>query len=315
MPSRKRNSRRNTIKKSCTNKQDLVTLEDLPSKNSDIVNVNENKPYHCMTISSFLDLWEYEAGEGRNVRNPMTNIVIPKKHLDILFKKIKAKIPDAKHPQVKESRVQHGWDDQGYQTRQVIAAEDELTFDEAANAIAAEREERIAAVLGLYDELLEFKDKTDVESVENFEKIFKKIWNYPEQYGERYLVHPWVIRFLKDLLIPHLQNGSPRVVRKYQKILTRLEETLVEEATAERRRTRTRSRGSRRHRRGNQDGGSKRKRKSVKKSKKKSKRKSKKKVIRKHKGINQKTGRLNKGYKYSSKKLKSGLKKIVKVLK
>jgi len=38
----------------------------------------------------------------------------------------------------------------------------------------------------------------------------------------------------------------------------------------------------------------------------------KKKKIRKHKGINQKTGRLNKGYKYSDKKLKSGLKKIVK---
>jgi tRNA A-37 threonylcarbamoyl transferase component Bud32 len=38
----------------------------------------------------------------------------------------------------------------------------------------------------------------------------------------------------------------------------------------------------------------------------------KKKKIRKHKGINQKTGRLNKGYKYSDKKLKSGLKKIIK---
>ena len=37
------------------------------------------------------------------------------------------------------------------------------------------------------------------------------------------------------------------------------------------------------------------------------------KQIRKHKGINQKTGRLNKGYKYSSKVLKSGLKEIVKV--
>lgn len=38
----------------------------------------------------------------------------------------------------------------------------------------------------------------------------------------------------------------------------------------------------------------------------------KKKKIRKHKGINQKTGRLNKGYKYSGKKSKSGLKQIVK---
>lgn len=36
---------------------------------------------------------------------------------------------------------------------------------------------------------------------------------------------------------------------------------------------------------------------------------------RKHKGINQKTGRLNKGYKYSGKKLKSGLKQIVKIQK
>jgi len=36
------------------------------------------------------------------------------------------------------------------------------------------------------------------------------------------------------------------------------------------------------------------------------------KKIRKHKGINQKTGRLNKGYKYSGKKLKSGLKQIIK---
>jgi hypothetical protein len=35
--------------------------------------------------------------------------------------------------------------------------------------------------------------------------------------------------------------------------------------------------------------------------------------IRKHKGINQKTGKLKKGYKYSGKKLKSGLKEIVKV--
>lgn len=37
------------------------------------------------------------------------------------------------------------------------------------------------------------------------------------------------------------------------------------------------------------------------------------KKIRKHKGINQKTGRLNKGYKYSGKKLKNGLSQIVKV--
>ena len=41
--------------------------------------------------------------------------------------------------------------------------------------------------------------------------------------------------------------------------------------------------------------------------------KKKKKKIRKHKGINQKTGRLNKGYKYSGKKLKSGLRQIIKV--
>ena len=34
--------------------------------------------------------------------------------------------------------------------------------------------------------------------------------------------------------------------------------------------------------------------------------------IRKHKGINQKTGKLNKGYKYSGKKLKSGLCQIIK---
>ena len=39
----------------------------------------------------------------------------------------------------------------------------------------------------------------------------------------------------------------------------------------------------------------------------------KKKTIRKHKGVNQQTGRLNKGYKYSGKTLKSGVKQIVKV--
>lgn len=37
--------------------------------------------------------------------------------------------------------------------------------------------------------------------------------------------------------------------------------------------------------------------------------------IRKHQGINQKTGRLKKGYKYSGKTLKSGLKQIVKIKK
>jgi serine/threonine protein kinase len=37
--------------------------------------------------------------------------------------------------------------------------------------------------------------------------------------------------------------------------------------------------------------------------------------IRKHKGINQKTGRLNKGYRYSGKKLRSGLSEIVKISK
>ena len=40
----------------------------------------------------------------------------------------------------------------------------------------------------------------------------------------------------------------------------------------------------------------------------------KKKKIRKHSGINKTTGKLKKGYKYSGKKLKSGLKQIVKVL-
>ena len=40
--------------------------------------------------------------------------------------------------------------------------------------------------------------------------------------------------------------------------------------------------------------------------------KSKKSKIRKHRGINQKTGRLNKGYKYSGKELKSGIKQIIK---
>ena len=39
----------------------------------------------------------------------------------------------------------------------------------------------------------------------------------------------------------------------------------------------------------------------------------KRKKIRKHKGINQKTGRLKPGYKYSGKKLKSGLSQIVKI--
>jgi serine/threonine protein kinase len=42
------------------------------------------------------------------------------------------------------------------------------------------------------------------------------------------------------------------------------------------------------------------------------KRKMKKKKVRKHKGINQQTGRLKKGYKYSGKKLKSGLSQIIK---
>ena len=37
-------------------------------------------------------------------------------------------------------------------------------------------------------------------------------------------------------------------------------------------------------------------------------------MIRKHKGINQQTGKLKKGYKYSSKKLKSGLPQIIRVL-
>ena len=35
--------------------------------------------------------------------------------------------------------------------------------------------------------------------------------------------------------------------------------------------------------------------------------------MRKHKGINQKTGKLKKGYKYSGRKLKSGLPQIVKI--
>ena len=43
--------------------------------------------------------------------------------------------------------------------------------------------------------------------------------------------------------------------------------------------------------------------------------KTKKKRIRKHAGINQTTGKLKKGYKYSGKKLKSGLKQIIKVKK
>lgn len=37
--------------------------------------------------------------------------------------------------------------------------------------------------------------------------------------------------------------------------------------------------------------------------------------MRKHKGINQKTGKLKKGYRYSGKKLKGGLSEIVKVKK
>ena len=53
--------------------------------------------------------------------------------------------------------------------------------------------------------------------------------------------------------------------------------------------------------------------KTRKKSSKKSKKKSKKGGIRKHSGINQQTGRLKKGYKYSGKKLKSGLPKIIKI--
>lgn len=38
-------------------------------------------------------------------------------------------------------------------------------------------------------------------------------------------------------------------------------------------------------------------------------------MIRKHKGINQKTGKLKKGYRYSGKKFKNGLSEIVKVKK
>ena len=46
--------------------------------------------------------------------------------------------------------------------------------------------------------------------------------------------------------------------------------------------------------------------------KKKKTKKKKKKNIRKHQGINQSNGRLKKGYKYSGKKLKSGLPQIIK---
>jgi len=57
-------------------------------------------------------------------------------------------------------------------------------------------------------------------------------------------------------------------------------------------------------------GGNKKKKKKKKKNKKKNK---KKKVVRKHQGINQSNGRLKKGYKYSGKKLKSGLAQIIKI--
>ena len=36
-------------------------------------------------------------------------------------------------------------------------------------------------------------------------------------------------------------------------------------------------------------------------------------MVRKHKGINQQTGRLKKGYKYSGRKLSNGLSEIVKI--
>jgi hypothetical protein len=62
-----------------------------------------------------------------------------------------------------------------------------------------------------------------------------------------------------------------------------------------------------------QSGGARKKKPTKKPTKKQTKKQRKK--IRKHVGINQKTGRLNKGYKYSGKILKSGLKQIVKVKK
>ena len=252
----------------CTNEEDLITLEKLPSKGSNIIHLNTKKPYHCMDIDSFLELWEHEAKEGRKVKNPMTNEEVSEKRLGSIWKLIKAKNgAGAKRPVVADIHVQHGWDDQGFQTREVLHIDDQEADLNAAQAYielvelrrarhtTTNRRRMIALVLEIYDADASFL--TQARWIHKFiESVYQTAYEMPDSEERSNLM---------DSMLDPLEY-----LDSHRSLL----------------------------------GGAKKKSSSKRK-----------KVKRKHKGINQKTGRLNKGYKYSGKKSKTGLKEIIKVKK
>lgn len=287
----------------CSSDTDVFTLDKLPKNLFDILVLNNKKPYHCAEIESFYSYWKSEANEGRKVKNPFTLKEIPDKQLTKLFAKIKRKYPDDQKPVVLDGHVEHGWDADGRQTREVIDHEEQR---EAHRAVEAQRVQRVQREqraqsdendgnFRIWGPVLERRLRTREDGATLEELLHISIGNpiNNEWYNQTSQeIHSALDRMVDGNYID-LNNGRYYTNRE-------LNGSLIRDLFPEQRQVDYWNTNSNNN---NLEGGGRKKKQKKNKSKK----------VRKHQGINQQTGRLNKGYKYSG-KLKSGLSKIVKVI-
>ena len=305
MSKNKKKKRRSKMKRpvlveKCHEKVDIFTQEELPKNMKEIVVLNEKSPYHCVELDSFYGYWKSQAEDGKKVKNPYTNLPIKEKILFKIWRKIKKKYPDAKKPTREEVDIQYAWDEDTGMAVEVRQPRN-IIFDERPGFMERRPgfrpvgqprlRRRVGNILNRDDimRLLNENDSendSDEEDDTNFEIELRRHQRREEEMPEilRRNIEEMNIQELrryKRNVVRTLNESHPRLRRFFERRIREIDERI------------------------NQIGGGKK----IKKSKRISGK------GRKHRGIDQKTGKLKKGYKYSGKTLISGLPQIIKVKK
>jgi hypothetical protein len=296
----------------CSNKIDVISQYSLNSyPKDDIVVINEEKPYHCAEINEFYKYWKRTARDGQDVRNPHTNIKISDLVLNKIWRKIEETIPHAVRPIKANVDLQYHWNADG-DVEELIFPENQEDLDleliGPPRPLQRQHRERLPFFEPNFNQR-ELQNIVDILQNDNFDsdneaididnyhqygngrsqkKIMKKVLNIHKQ---RHLIQKQLEKLgIKDnndiqkIYIDHAEKKKVLdLIEKHNKELKKYKKENEKKIDLL------------------QFGRGKNK-----KSQKK---------IRKHKGINQTTGRLKKGYKYTGEKLKSGLSQIKKVKK
>tara|TARA_Y100000310_G_C20511432_1_gene729066 strand:+ start:111 stop:869 length:759 start_codon:yes stop_codon:yes gene_type:complete len=105
----------------CIDQFDPITGEALPNEEENLAILNDNAPFHCMSLESFYRFWESAAKDGKNPRNSISREYLTDNQLDRIWLKIKAKYPNYSRPVKANVHMQYTLDDEGFGHIQRVA--------------------------------------------------------------------------------------------------------------------------------------------------------------------------------------------------